>query len=436
MRSLRSKLNKPCVFVLVFAAVNVLCLAIALLLLFLDVDPRSVLGRRSFSDFLETMAYALCGNPYGGMGALNSNYPPLPILLAYPFALLCRGTVESYLGGGIALQYAYKNADFVCTYLLYFVLSAAFLCFSVWKFVQKRGGLPLWAMLAVLFSGPVLYCFGRGNVLLPAMACIFLFFAWYDSEKRALRELSLLFLALAVAFKLYPAVLALLLIKERRYLDFFKTALYSVILVFLPLVCFSGGFGETVLAFLKGVVGFDRVDGRDESPSNVSFDRILGWVVSAVGLFGADIASAMGIVSMALHAALLLFTAVMAFLVRGREDLHGRYTVLLCCAFLYFSKVSYGYNLLVFAVPCLYFYRERATYAKADRIACGIAYFLLFFPALYLFKYFYLQVLAPLYLLVSSCVGLIGGLRRGGREEPKAENGEERESSGSPAAGA
>ena len=144
----------------------------------------------------------------------------------------------------------------------------------------------------------------------------------------------------------------------------------------------------------------------------------------------------MGIVSMALHAALLLFTAVMAFLVRGREDLHGRYTVLLCCAFLYFSKVSYGYNLLVFAVPCLYFYRERATYAKADRIACGIAYFLLFFPALYLFKYFYLQVLAPLYLLVSSCVGLIGGLRRGGREEPKAENGEERESSGSPAAGA
>lgn len=424
MLPLRIKQKRAFWPTLVFVVTNLVCLFIALLLLLLDIDPHSVFGKRCFSDFLETMAYAVSGDPYRGIPPLCSNYPPLPILLVYPFSFFCRGTVEAYLRGDIALEYAYKNVDFLCAYLLYYVLSLCFLGFAAYKLAEKYSDQKWNLTVALLFCGPVLYCFGRGNVLFPAIAFTFLFFTYYDNKSRALREIAVLFLALAAAFKLYPAVFALLYIKEKRTLDFFKTVIYTAFLVFVPLCFFQGSYGTTVKLFIKGVVGFNNATDRYLHYSNVSFDFLLTAIALACEkLFHKNIYFGLDIVSSVIHGGLLLVTIVLSFLLRGKKEQWGRYITLLSCLCLFFTKVSYGYNLLYFFVPFLCFRQERMTYTRAHRIVSGCAYFLLFFPAFFLFKFFFLQMVAAIYLLFDAAIGLIRHERKKKRFDKSGMNG-------------
>ena len=46
-------------------------------------------GNIPFSDFAETLSYAICPNPYTGEYGISTFYPPISFLIFYPFALIC-----------------------------------------------------------------------------------------------------------------------------------------------------------------------------------------------------------------------------------------------------------------------------------------------------------------------------------------------------------
>ncbi|HBL40516.1 MAG TPA: hypothetical protein DDY98_02675 [Ruminococcaceae bacterium] len=109
--------------------------------------------------------------------------------------------------------------------------------------------------LMMIASYPVIYCIQRGNLLLLTMA-LSMFFVFFRNDKRKwVRELALLSLAAAAGFKLYPAVLGLLLIKDKKYKQAVRLILYGILFVFVPFF-FYDGF-ESIKDLIVNIQNFD-----------------------------------------------------------------------------------------------------------------------------------------------------------------------------------
>jgi len=73
---------------------------------------------------------------------------------------------------------------------------------------------------------------------------VMLFLAYYKSDNKIKRELSLLALAAAAAIKIYPLVFLMLLFVNGRFSDIVKTVVYFLLLFFVPFLFFQGGFNN------------------------------------------------------------------------------------------------------------------------------------------------------------------------------------------------
>ena len=94
--------------------------------------------------------------------------------------------------------------------------------------------------LLILFSAPFLFSVERGNIMFVSLFFTTFFIFYYDSPKRYLRELSLVFLACAAAMKIYPAAIGILLLKDKRYKDILRLGIYTVCLFVLPFFFYNG----------------------------------------------------------------------------------------------------------------------------------------------------------------------------------------------------
>ncbi len=100
----------------------------------------------------------------------------------------------------------------------------------------------------------------------------------YDSEKRWVRELANLCLACSVAIKIYPIILLFFFFKERRFLDFVKTLVYSLILLFIPFLLTKGGFNN-IKEIWNNFTHFNGGEGRNLDFSNISLDSTISKFV-------------------------------------------------------------------------------------------------------------------------------------------------------------
>ena len=421
------KENRSLFAAAVFAAFDLVCLAVAVAFLAARVPVRTFLGADAFSDFLETLAYASVGNPYAEESAVRTNYPPLSILMLLPFTWMAKDTIGLYLDGKISFTsgYLYRYPDFLAAYFVYHALSLALFCFAAYKLVPKGYGVRfrLGCTAAAALCGPMPYCFGRGNILLPAVTFSLLFFAFFRSGSRAMRELANLFLALAVGIKLYPALFALFFVKDRRWLDLVKAAAYSVVFVAAPLFFFDGGFFENFRLFLTRIFGFNALEDRYFHKTNVSVDFLFAAVAEgAEALFGADIRGAMNAVSTVFHILLLAFAGGVS-LFAGKNKADAPFALFVCCVYIYFTRISYAYNLLIFVIAAVYLYDGRAEFSSAEKIFFLAALFIVFVPALYLIKFSVAQFVAVAALFAYSSVLMVRAVLKNIRSEK--ENAEE-----------
>ncbi len=219
-------------------------------------------------------------NPY--TASFHSSYPPLILTISK-----CFSSLADYTNGSIMAR---NTVQGTFSYHLAFIgFTALSLC--AWLHYMKQNGIPVVQRtlvgIALLFAAPYLYLYGRGNYLFLVVTCISWFFAWYNSEKRWQRELSLVLLAIAAGIKLYPALLAAILLKEKRFADFFKTVFYTIAAFFLPFLAFSGGFSN-IRVFLQNLTSFQgsgQVSDRNYSMPTFLFD----FVQIANGLKASDI---------------------------------------------------------------------------------------------------------------------------------------------------
>lgn len=178
-------------------------------------------------------------------------FPPLAYLF-YHFMYCINPAGEAAAGRADVMNYSYN----MFLFLVYTVISAVLFVYAVQFYMQshmklqagneseaaqRRTGQSMLLTVTVLFSAPF---FGsaieRGNAVFPVCAMLLLALAFKDSENKVLKELALILIAVAANFKLYPAILGLLYLKEKRYKEAFRLVLYGGLLFVLPFVFFGG----------------------------------------------------------------------------------------------------------------------------------------------------------------------------------------------------
>lgn len=373
------------------------------------IDENTVLilfDKKLFSDFAEDLSYCIVDNPYKNEYNIHSIYPPFAYLIFYPFALICSGSLEQLVKGEISLMDMKNSPSFVCSYILYYLINIVIILLIVKKMSGFKGKELIYLLITVFCFGPLIYCFGRGNVLITALLFALLFFYMYDSEKRWARELANLCLACSVAIKIYPIILLFFFFKERRFLDFVKTLVYSLILLFIPFLLTKGGFNN-IKEIWNNFTHFNGGEGRNLDFSNISLDSTISKFVYLLEIITkSDLKALQGILSK-LGRFSLLIVAIVLPLLRKNSKLVMQFMILSICTYELFQGVAYGYTMLILVAPIVIYFKNFDSFSKEDKLFYGICLAIIAMQPFYAFKNYIVQAITLIVLVVKAIKDIV-----------------------------
>lgn len=259
-------------------------------------------------------------------------YPPMANLFFY---LLSRFTPARYNNSVFENRYDWQSyPETVALIILFVAVCVLLLGLMVFFNLGKTHSVKkkLLIALAAVCSVPCLNMLERGNALILSLILLMVYALTYDSESRLVRELGLIALAFSFSFKLYPILFAWLLLGDKRYKEFFRCALYCVILLVLPSFFFGGP--ACLLTIVKNILSFSSY--RTES---------------AGGIFATKIVSVLQYLWFFLSA---LTFAVAPFVHRAR----WKCWAIGCIAFLTFPSLTSIYAWALFLIPLLAMFAE------------------------------------------------------------------------------
>lgn len=216
----------------------------------------------TFMDFFNVNYFVSGGrNPYTDPDCL-SNYPPFALLIAKFFALFGDySSIEGLSARGVAMSVR-SSAGGIISLVLFFLVLFIGNFFALRGLLKKlRFSRRERLLISVVFalSAPVLFLFQRANYLGFSLLFVLIFLDLYDSESKWLREVSYISLAMAFGVKLYPIAFGIVLVKDRRWFAIVRTAVYCIVLFFVPFFFFSGGLANFPV-FVKNMVSFAAYD--------------------------------------------------------------------------------------------------------------------------------------------------------------------------------
>ena len=225
-------------------------------------------SRDFFMDFLNSIRDA--SNVDTVYSESNVIYPPMANLL---FLIFSRFTPDVYNATSFNERYDWVNyaAPFmliVITTLLFGIILFALVKSQMDKYDKK---LAAFFAAFALFNVPVLYMIERGNILMFSLISLMMFAFSYNSESKVARELGLIALAFSFSIKLYPVIFGWMLIKDKRFKEALRCAIYGILMVILPSFAF-GGFIEVCKLVVRNIFSFSSSGG-----SGNIFSQILGF---------------------------------------------------------------------------------------------------------------------------------------------------------------
>ena len=197
-----------------------------------------------FMDYYNSIMYSL-DDPYGQYKVI---YPPFATAFYWLMGKITVPFIDpSTYGFNIPsdepLSFALRSSDIgLMSYLVVAVLTLFLLRTMIDANTQDKTGTRKARIVAalLLISTPVLYALQRGNCIILAVALMFVFLYGYRSENRLLQLLSIISLGCAAGLKLYPALFAILLIRERRWKDTLICAVIGTIITIGPIFITGG----------------------------------------------------------------------------------------------------------------------------------------------------------------------------------------------------
>lgn len=187
-------------------------------------------GDDTFMDF-----YNSCRDAAQGMNCYIERkviYPPMANLF-YQFCN--RFLTNRYLHTSIFERMTFaEDPSNLMIFFIYTALSCGAIALIYDKVLKGSSRHKAFTILFLFMNYPFVYLIERGNILVLAYVGMLLFVFFYDYDCKFVREFACLCLAFAAAIKMYPAVLGLLLVIDKRYKQAIRTAIYGVLMFVLP----------------------------------------------------------------------------------------------------------------------------------------------------------------------------------------------------------
>ena len=342
-------------------------------------------GENLFSDFLETLSYVFAENPYTGVTAgVRTIYLPFAFLVLAPYAWMCQPVIQRYFAGEVTLEYVHHEPKFVLAYFVFFFIHLALIILILAKISKFHGKELILFLVSSGLHGAILFTFGRANVLLLAFLFVLIFFWLKDSAHWWSKELAYIALAGAVAIKVYPAMFALIFIRERRFLDLIKTALYSAGLVFVPFLFIQGGFSN-IPVFVNNLIMFSR-EGRGLGFTNISIDAFwtkIFWLIEYVS--HADLTTLRLVITWVCVVAVVGACVAFSFFKKDGKN-ETTYLLILIGAYVLFQTISYIYVYIFFLVAHVVFFQQFDDLAYRQKMSYMICLVVIAFPYLYFWQ--------------------------------------------------
>ncbi len=324
-----------------------------------------------FMDFFNTMMDANRDDLYTNRWVI---YPPLIEIF---FRLITNVVPDGSTMTSFELR-SYQSA--IIVFVLIFAI--CFTVLGVLYFSEKKG---TWfekiAFVVITFvSLPFLSVIDRGNIIIMAVVFSALFVHLYKSEKALYREIAYICLAIGAAIKLYPAVLIMLLLKDKNWFGFLRCGIYCAILFFVPFLYF-GNVTENIQAYFRNIFGWSSSvasvsDGLAATVSYIKgrgaqllsdFDEIVsisgkvdkisgtlsytGTLQILVAFISGDYATLAG--CKALSNVILIFAFISGFFVKDWKGI-----ALWSLMSLTMFSGTYTYSLCFMAIPCIRFLND------------------------------------------------------------------------------
>lgn len=292
-----------------------------------------------FSDFFDMLKVCSGSNPYGVGGESGSSYFPVANSIMFLLGL----TGYPYVSLGIV-------------YVI-FITVLGFYIKTMFGMKLTIENLPAFIIIT-LTTYPFLFNLDRGNIDMAVFIFLVGFFYFHDKGKPLL---SILFLALAISMKLYPAVFLILLLKDKKYKEIAAIAALSVLLTLSALLSFTGTITENIQALLRNLGSFNQdfnsFYGLQHNLSLYGVIRVVTFIFMTLihgevihGVFR----DAIPWYSMAV---LVLFFGICIYILFF-ENRKWKNITILTIVMLIFPNVSFDYRLIFLFIPLVYFFRE------------------------------------------------------------------------------
>lgn len=338
MKKRFSDLNVQSIFFL--SSLGLLTAVFFVILLFPHVSQEFlVIGNKSFlHDFLEPVGWSCHWDDFY-VQRPGPNYPPLACLM---FALA--GKMAEMLSGSSLNQLLDYNIYIITLYFIQIGLCILGL-YGVIQREAKEIRFPGILVMLIFLSYPsICYAIPVGNSIFFVVVLLCAANLWKNSESPVYRELALIFIAAAAAFKIYPAIFAFFYWKEKRGKELLRLFIYGCMFFWLPFLFL--GKAEGVKWFFLNLQTFQ------EAGASGSYTTISGIVEKFVG--GENGFSQLVSVSYCLAALLFAYRTK----VKWKEEF------LVCSLMVIAFSGKNMYSLLYFVVPLL-------TFLNAPNRSCG-----------------------------------------------------------------
>ncbi len=296
-------------------------------------------------DFFNSIIYLKGNSPYS---IFNTLYPPLANALFF----IVYHCIPEYISDCWPLRFeetvemrqtamdlrTYQSPLFL--FVLFIVFSTLFMCLLCKYIFSEQRAMAM--SLTSLLSFGFLTAFDRGNIVVLSFFCTVIFVIGHDSTSQIKRELSYISLAIAAGLKIYPAIYGLLLIREKKWKDALRTAVYGVLSVILPCFLFDEKLGALKIwinVLLEGTAGLSDVPWIGNGMTNM-VQRLNLYLIQGFGTCLSD--DVVGIISICILLLMVLFSL---------KSVNTNYSVFLLTIVMCSLRPQSDYIFIYFLIP-------------------------------------------------------------------------------------
>jgi len=305
-----------------------------------------------FSDHFDSILYS-SDHPYTRLTD-PVIYPPLVTVFYIILGQFIIPYVNIPPGETLSARLIMETQMGITSFFIIMVLTFYALYLIVSKIMKEESfRKKLMFLFTVVLAYPFIYAVERGNSVILALVFCFVFLLGYRSENKIIRYASYIALGCAAGIKLYPAILLLLILRDRNYREAGICTAIVAALIFVPFIFTDGNpmiLFDTILSHTDTRLGVTNIN-----------QIILGIFQEWLGLSG-------WIATTISYAVIGVFTLLSVIVILfDREMKFWKVVALIACNLILGLGVGVQYQVVYMMIPILYFLAAEKEMTKENR---------------------------------------------------------------------